>query len=69
MRETNATDYLIKKLDKQYKRIADDIVKGDLPEIMYKRQAGVLHGLQYAIDLITYTVDQIANDKELDSNE
>jgi hypothetical protein len=67
--ETNIADYLIQKLNKQRISIINDMIKGDLPEVMYKRQAGVLYGLQYAIDLISYTADQVAEDKELNSDE
>jgi hypothetical protein len=69
MSQLSVADYLVEKLEKQRRRVADDIIKGDMPEMLYKRQTGVIYGLQYAIDLIHHTENQLAKEEELTTDE
>ena len=62
MQTTDASEYLIKKLNEQRDVIKDEVIRQTLSQEEYSRLRGVTQGLDYAMQLISDLAKKVEED-------
>jgi hypothetical protein len=62
MQTTDASEYLIKKLNEQRDLIKDEVIRQTLSQEEYSRLRGVTQGLDYAMQLISDLAKKVEED-------
>ena len=62
MQTTDASEYLIKKLNEQRELIKEELIRQALSQEEYSRLRGIVQGLEHAVQLISDLAKKVEED-------